>query len=91
MGKNLAISYDRQEAIMYTEQMAKAFHSIRAPKNFSVQIFDNEHFLVVKANEKQFMQLGDFEKRSAIEYLVKVKKALEENGAIVMIVRDGAK
>jgi hypothetical protein len=74
---------------MYTEQMARAFHSLRAPKNFSVQILDNEHFLVVKANEKQFMRLDEFEKRSAIEYLVRVKNALEENGAIVMLVRDG--
>jgi len=75
---------------MYTDQMARAFRSIRAPKNFSVQILDNDNFLVVKANEKEFMQLGDFEKRSAIEYLVRVKKALEDNGAIVLLVRDGA-
>jgi hypothetical protein len=74
---------------MYTEQMARAFHSVRAPKGFSVQLLDNEHFLVVKANEKEFASLDDYGKRQAIEYLVRVKKALEENGAIVMITRDG--
>jgi hypothetical protein len=36
---------------MYTDQMAKAFHSVRAPKKFSVQIIDNDNFLVVRANE----------------------------------------
>ncbi len=76
---------------MYTQEMAKAFHQLRAPKGFSVQLLDNEHFLVVKANEKEFVRLDDYGKRQAIEYLVRVKKALEENGAIVMITRDGSK
>lgn len=74
---------------MYTDKMAQAFHSVRAPKNFSVQILDNEHFVTVKANEKQFMRLADTEKRQAIEYLARVKTALEDNGAIVLLVRDG--
>jgi hypothetical protein len=71
--------------------MARAFHSVRAPENFSVQILENEHFITVKANEKQFMRLSDSEKRGAIEYLARVKAALEDNGAIVLLVRDGAK
>jgi hypothetical protein len=74
---------------MYTDEMARAFHSIRAPKNFSVQLIDNQHFITVKANEVQFLKLVDDEKRSAIEYLIRVKRALEDNGAIVLIVRDG--
>lgn len=74
---------------MYTDQMARAFHSVRAPKKFSVQIIDNDNFLVVRANEKQFMKLVDDEKREAIEYLARVKAALEDNGAIVLLVRDG--
>jgi len=74
---------------MYTDEMARAFRSVRAPKNFSVQILENEHFITVKANEKEFMRLGDSEKRQAIEYLARVKAALEDNGAIVLLVRDG--
>jgi hypothetical protein len=74
---------------MYTDEMARAFRSIRAPKNFSVQILENEHFITVKANEREFMRLGDSEKRQAIEYLARVKTALEDNGAIVLLVRDG--
>jgi hypothetical protein len=59
------------------------------PKGFYLQIIDNDHFLTVKASEKQFMQLVDDEKRQAIEYMAKIKAALEMNGAIVLLVREG--
>ena len=74
---------------MYTDAMRRAFHSITPPKNFNLQIIDHDNFLTVKASEKQFMRLLDEEKRSAVEYMVRVKKALEDNGAIVLLVREG--
>jgi hypothetical protein len=74
---------------MYTDEMKRAFYSVTPPSNFGVQIIDNEHFLTVKASARQFFSLADEDKRSAIEYMVRVKKALEDNGAIVMLVRDG--
>ncbi len=74
----------------YTDSMKMAFHSIRAPKNFGVQIIDNEHFITVKANEKQFFSLTQEDRVAAIEYMIRVKKALEENGAIVLLTREGA-
>jgi hypothetical protein len=76
---------------MYTDKMAQAFHSLahHAPKGFGLTIVDNDHFLTVKANEKQFMSLSDEDKRRAVEYMVRVKKALEDNGAIVLLVREG--
>lgn len=77
--------------IMYTEAMKMAFHSIPAPKNFGVQIIDNDTFLTVKAKEDIFMRLLDEEKRSAVEYMVRVKNALEDTGAIVLLVREGGK
>ena len=73
----------------YTDAMMRAFQSITPPVNFGVQIIDNEHFLSVKAKEEIFMRLDDFGKRRAIEYIISVKKALEENGAIVLLVREG--
>ena len=76
---------------MYTDSMKRAFRSITPPNNFNVDIIDNEHFLSIRANEFDFMRLDEFEKRRAVEYLVKVKKALEENGAIAMIVREAVK
>jgi hypothetical protein len=76
---------------MYTDAMKTAVHYLdgTGPKGFYLQIIDNDHFLTVKASEKQFMQLLDEDKRHAIEYMVKVKNALEMNGAIVMLVREG--
>lgn len=76
---------------MYTDSMQRAFRSILPPRGFMVDIIDNEHFLTVRANESQFMKLDEFEKRRAIEYMVRVKKALEDNGAVVMLVREAAK
>jgi hypothetical protein len=76
---------------MYTDNMARAFRSLDhyAPKGFNLQIIDSDNFITVKASEKQFMKLLDFDKRRAVEYMVRVKKALEENGAIVLLVREG--
>lgn len=76
---------------MYTDEMRRAFRSIHPPKRFHVDIVDNDHFLSVVAREDVFMKLFDDEKRSAIEYMVNVKKALEMNGAIVLLVREGGK
>lgn len=74
---------------MYTDAMKMAFHSVRPPQNFGVQVIDNDNFITIKAKEKIFMSLSDEGKRSAVEYMVRVKKALEDNGAIVLLVREG--
>ena len=71
--------------------MKMAFHSISVPKNFSIDIIDNEHFLTIKLNEKKFIYLTHDEKISALQYLVKVKKALEDCGGIVLITREAIK
>lgn len=78
---------------MYTPEMSRAFRSLNhfAPKGFRLEIIDNDTFLTVKASEESFMSLLDQDKRRAVEYMVRVKKALEDNGAIVLLVRDGGK
>jgi hypothetical protein len=69
--------------------MRRAFKSITPPKNFNVYIIDEEHFLTVLAKEKDFMSLTGEEKFEAAEYMVRVKKALEDNGAVVLLMREG--
>jgi hypothetical protein len=76
---------------MYTDDMKRAFRSIDAPKNFKVSLVDHDHFITVKASEKDFFSLNSEDKRIAVEYMIRVKKALEMNGAIVMLVREGGK
>lgn len=78
---------------MYTASMARAFRSLDhfCPKGFNLEIVDNDNFITVRASEKSFMSLLDRDKRRAVEYMVRVKKALEDNGAIVLLVREGGK
>jgi hypothetical protein len=76
---------------MYTDSMRRAFRSIKGPKGFSLQIVDHDNFLTVKASEKEFMSLSGEERKEAVEYMIRAKKALEDNGAIVLLVREGGK
>lgn len=73
----------------YTDEMKRAARSLTPPQGFYVDIVDNEHFLSIRASEEVFMRLDDFGKRRAVEYMVRLKKALEENGAVVLLVREG--
>jgi hypothetical protein len=76
---------------MYTNEMRRAVHSIQVPKNFSVEIIDNDHFLTIKLNEYKFLKMVHDEKIAALQYIVKLKNALEDNGAIVLVTREAVK
>ena len=76
---------------MYNDEMKRAFRSIAAPKNFKVTLIDHEHFITVRASEPDFMRLTGEDRVAAVEYMIRVKKALEYNGAIVLLVREGGK
>lgn len=78
---------------MYTSAMKRAVRSLdsHCPKGFMVEILDNDMFITVRAKENMFMSLTDFDKRKAVEYISKLKMALENNGAIVLVVREGGK
>ena len=73
---------------MYTDSMRRAFHAVQAPKGFSVQLIDNEHFLTIKLDERHFVGLVHDEKIAALQYVVQLKNALEMEGAIVLVTRE---
>jgi hypothetical protein len=73
---------------MYTLEMMKAVRTLSPPKGFHIDIFDHDDFLTVRADEVEFFQLADDQKRAAVEYMVRVKNALEYNGAIVLLERN---
>ena len=73
---------------MYTDKMRMAFHSIPAPKNFGVSLIDNETFLTIKLDERSFIRMTHDEKLDAVKYVSMVKKALEMEGAIVLVTRE---
>jgi len=76
---------------MYTNNMKRAFHSIPAPKNFAISIIDNDYFLTIKLDEKAFLPLTHDEKIEAVKYVTVVKKALEMEGAVVLVTRQPLK
>ena len=76
---------------MYTDSMRRAFHSIIPPKGFKVQIIDNDAFLTIKLDEKHFVKMVHDEKMQALQYVIQVKKALEINGAVVLVTREAIK
>lgn len=71
----------------YTDEMRKAFHSIQAPRGFYVDLIDNEHFLTIRIDERVMFNLPHDDKIAAVQYVMKVKDALEQNGAVVLVVR----
>lgn len=76
---------------MYTDSMRRAVHSILAPKNFGVNIIDNDHFITIKLNEYDFIAMTHDEKIKALQYVVQLKNALEMEGAIVLVSREAVK
>jgi hypothetical protein len=76
---------------MYTDKMRMAFHSIPSPKNFGVTLIDNETFITIKLDEKSFMRMTHDQKLDAVKYVSMVKKALEMEGAIVLVTREPLK
>jgi CYTH domain-containing protein len=76
---------------MYTDSMRRAFHSVQPPKGFTVTIIDNDAFLTVKLDERQFVRMGHDEKIQALQYVVNLKKALEMEGAVVLVTREALK
>lgn len=73
---------------MYTDSMRRVVHNLQPPKGFGVNIIDNEHFLTIKLDEKQFEKMFHDEKIKALQYVVNLKNALEQNGAIVLVTRE---
>lgn len=73
---------------MYTDSMRRAFHSIQAPNNFYVDLIDNDHFLTIKLSPKQFINMTHDEKIQAFQYITSLKKALEMEGAVVLVTRE---
>lgn len=79
------------ESTYYTPEMRRAFHSVTAPPNFKVTLIEHNvegmGFIEILVDERHFFGLPDFEKRRAVEYMVRVKNALEANGAMVQLTR----
>jgi len=76
---------------MYTDAMRRAFHNIQAPLNFGINLIDNDTFITIKLDERSFLHLSHDQKIEAVQYVSQVKKALEMEGAIVLVTRETLK
>ena len=73
---------------MYTQEMATAFHMIKAPAGFAVEIMDCDNFLSINVDPNLLISLDHETQLAAVDYINAVKKAFEQLGAIVLISRD---
>lgn len=71
--------------------MATAFKTIVPPENFGVTILDNGDFLTILIDPEDIESLLDNQVDDAVQYIKDVKKTLEDQGAIVYIVREALK
>jgi hypothetical protein len=71
--------------------MRRAFHSVIPPKGFQIELIDNDHFLTIKLDELKFAKMVHDDKIQALQYVLNLKKALEMEGAIVLVTREAIK
>lgn len=72
---------------MYTDQMARAVASIECPRNFYLDILDNDNFVTLLIPAERLLLLTHDDKMAAVQYMIKVKAAIESLGGIVLVVR----
>ena len=70
---------------MYTDQMRRAVRTFKVPKEFKIDILDYDAFLTIQFYESQWRHYTDAERFQCIQYLQKVKGALEKLGARVSL------
>ncbi len=68
---------------MYTDQMKRVVRTFKVPKEFKIDILDYDAFLTIQFYESQWRHYNDSERFQCIQYLQKVKGALEKLGARV--------
>lgn len=67
--------------------MRRAFHAVKPPAGFGVDLIDNDNFLTIRIDEKLLFSLSHDDKIAAVQYVMTLKDALEQNGAVVLVVR----
>lgn len=74
---------------MYDDRMKRAFRSLRghAPKNFNLEVIDNNDFITLRISPHEMFALSNDDKRRALEYTMRVKTAFEDLGAFVLVLR----
>lgn len=74
---------------MYDDRMRRAFASLQfyCPKNFGVDLIDNNEFITIRIPSHKLAALSHDDKLAAVQYVTMVKKAFEDLGSIVLVTR----
>lgn len=73
----------------YTPEMRRAFNSVPKPNSkLRMEVLDNEHFLVLRLDTSSLRGMTGEEQKESVIYAIKVKKALEQAGANVLVTRE---
>jgi hypothetical protein len=72
----------------YTEEVAKSFHSIKAPENFGVTLIDFNNYIAIEVNPYDLLNISDERANEIVDYINKVKGTLESFGIIVNVSRE---
>ena len=69
--------------------MKMASHQVKLtqPPKAKYTIVDQEDFLVLRIDSEAMYKMSHDEKIAAVQWFIKLQKALEQEGAIVIIVR----
>jgi len=68
-------------------KMASAQLNAQRPANAKYTIVDQEDFLVLRIDSEAMYKMTHDDKIAAVQWFIKLQKALEQEGAIVIIVR----
>lgn len=73
----------------YTDEMRRAFRSVPVPNDkLRIEVIDNDNFLTLRIHLYPLLRMTGEEQRESVIYALTVKEALEQAGAIVLVVRD---
>ena len=68
-------------------KMASAQLNAQRPEKAKYTIVDQEDFLVLRIDSEAMYKMSHDEKIQAVQWFIKLQKALEQEGAMVVVVR----
>lgn len=73
----------------YTDEMRRAFKSVPVPNDkLRLEVIDNDDFLTLRIHLYSLLKMTGEEQKESVIYALMVKEALEQAGAVVLVVRD---
>ena len=74
---------------MWNDRIARAVNQLKLtqPKGAKYEIVDNDDFLVLRLDSEALYRMHHDQKIAAIQWFIKVQKAIEGEGGVVVVLR----